>query len=122
MVGRTPVSTPVTREALASALLRGRRKRARVIRNIDFGKPAWDVLLELYVARAANTLVSVSSLCIASGVPTTTALRWIARLEHTGHIERTPDPRDRRRYFLSITSVAYRDVDRWLDSMVSMLG
>jgi len=34
--------------------------------------PAWDMLLDLTAARAESRAVSVSSLCIAAGVPTTT--------------------------------------------------
>src|SRR3546814_1843272 len=53
--------------------------------------PAWDMLLDLYLAAERNTRpVSISSLCIASAVPATTALRWIKTFrseEHTSELQ-----------------------------------
>ena len=42
------------------------------------------MLLDLTAARAEHTRVSVTSLCIASGVPPTTALRWIGQMSDAG--------------------------------------
>jgi hypothetical protein len=46
--------------------------------NIALRDAGWKVLAEPS-ARAEHVRVSVTSLCIASGVPPTTALRWIGR-------------------------------------------
>ena len=37
-----------------------------------FGEPAWDILLDLYIANVENKPVSVSSACIGSAAPPTT--------------------------------------------------
>jgi DNA-binding MarR family transcriptional regulator len=71
------------------------------------GEPCWDVLLDLCIAEIEGHRVSVTSLCIASGVPSTTALRWISLLERDDLIERQADPRDKRRTFLRITKRAF---------------
>ncbi|MBX9815072.1 MAG: hypothetical protein K2X76_10255 [Sphingomonas sp.] len=85
------------------ALLRARRLRDDYFGAGLFEDPAWDVLLDLYAAEIEGTRVSVSSLCIAAAVAPTTALRWIARMTDQGLIDRVPDPRDRRRAFLSLS-------------------
>lgn len=68
-----------------------------------FADPVWDMLLDLVAARAEHRLVSVTSLCIASGVPTTTALRYLKILEDLGLVDRAADARDRRRRFVTLS-------------------
>src|SRR3546814_5777917 len=62
---------------LVRRIIHQRQLRARFFDPALFGDPAWDMLLDLTAARAEHNRVSVTSLCIASGVPLTTALRWI---------------------------------------------
>ena len=47
--------------------------------------------------------MSVTSLCIASGVPPTTALRWISQMVDQGLLERVSDDSDKRRAFIALT-------------------
>jgi DNA-binding MarR family transcriptional regulator len=47
--------------------------------------------------------MSVSDACLASGVPLTTALRWVGTLAKEGWISRNSDPFDGRRVFVSLT-------------------
>lgn len=61
------------------------------------------MLLDLTAARAEHKRVSVTSLCIASGIPSTTALRWIGILINAGLCERLEDDQDRRRVFIGLT-------------------
>src|SRR5690606_19158395 len=65
-------------------IIRQRQLRTRYFDAGLFADPAWDMLLDLTAAAAENTRVSVTSLCIASGVPPTTALRWIAQMVESG--------------------------------------
>lgn len=81
-----------------------------------FADPAWDMLLDLFAAAAEGRQVSVSSACIASGVATSTALRWVSELEEGGLLSRSPDPRDGRRTFLEIAPGASDAVERWLNA------
>jgi DNA-binding MarR family transcriptional regulator len=48
----------------------------------------------------------VTSLCIASGVPPTTALRWIAQMTEAGLLAKDQDENDRRRAFVALTEPA----------------
>lgn len=87
----------------ASQLYNLRLRRNRLFGAELFGEPAWDMLLDLYVHAAADRKVSISSACIASNVPATTALRWLNVLADRGLIEREPDPQDARRFYLKLT-------------------
>jgi len=79
-----------------------RRLREKFFPAELFSDPAWDMLLDLMTARLDRRPVSVSSLCIASAVPATTALRWIKTMTEAGLFERCADPHDGRRVFIGL--------------------
>ena len=85
------------------AILKRRRDRDRYFPAELFSDPAWDMLLDLSAARLEGRSVSVSSLCIAAAVPTTTGLRWIRNLCDVGMFVRTTDPDDLRRGIISLS-------------------
>ncbi|GGD65491.1 hypothetical protein [Croceicoccus mobilis] len=87
-------------------IIRQRQLRANFFDSELFADPAWDMLLDLTAARAEGQDVCVSSLCIASGVPPTTALRWIGQMTEAGLFERLPDPADRRRAIIRLSRKA----------------
>ena len=88
------------------AMIRARRLRDQYFSGELFADPAWDMLLDLLLARLEQRTVAVSSLCIAAAVPPTTALRWIKRLTDEGIFVRTADPRDGRRVFIDLSDEA----------------
>jgi len=96
-----PVSAATVRGAI-----RARRLRDQFFAPDLFADPAWDMLLDLFAARLEGGHVSVSSLCIASAVPPTTALRWITTLTDAGLVARQDDPADKRRAFIVLTARA----------------
>lgn len=75
-----------------------------------FGEPAWEMLLDLLISKQEGRPVALNSACIASGAPTTTAMRWVKFLQRAGLVEEQPDPKDRRRKFLVLTSLGERKV------------
>lgn len=87
-------------------IIRLRHLRKHCFDSKLFADPAWDMLLELSVARAEKSPISVTSLCIASGVPATTALRWIDVMTKAGLFERHGDRLDRRRVYVTLTDKA----------------
>ena len=99
---RAPLPDP----RLVRRIIRARQARARFFDGDLFADPAWDMLLDLTAARAEHTRVSVTSLCIASGVPPTTALRWIGQMSEAGLFQRVEDPGDRRRAFIALSDTA----------------
>jgi hypothetical protein len=97
---------PLPDPRLVRRIIRQRQLRARFFDGELFADPAWDMLLDLTAARAEHTRVSVTSLCIASGVPPTTALRWISQMTQAGLLQRVEDETDRRRAFIALTDKA----------------
>ena len=91
---------------LVRLIIRQRQLRSQYFDSELFADPAWDILLDLTAARAEHTRVSVTSLCIASGVPPTTALRWIGQMVEAGLLERVEDETDRRRAFIQLSDKA----------------
>lgn len=97
---------PLPDPRLVRRIIRQRQLRARFFDGELFADPAWDMLLDLTAARAEHSRVSVTSLCIASGVPPTTALRWIGQMSEAGLFQRVEDEADRRRAFIALTDKA----------------
>lgn len=111
LVRATRPSLPDPR--LIRRIVRQRQLRGRFFDGDLFADPAWDMLLDLTAARAEHTRVSVTSLCIASGVPPTTALRWIGQMIDAGLLERVEDETDRRRAFVALTDRAAEAMARY---------
>lgn len=103
---RRPLPDPVHVRQMIAA----RQARAKFFDGDLFADPAWDMLLDLTAAHGERQRVSVTSLCIAAGVPATTALRWIKQLVENGVFERVADASDKRRAFIALS-------DRSLDAM-----
>jgi DNA-binding MarR family transcriptional regulator len=104
-----PVAVPqrATAEAPTAArirkMLKARRLRERFFEFGLFADPAWDILLQLFEAKLGQFRVSVGALSIGTGVPSSTALRWIRALEQKGLIRRRPDPFDARRIYVELS-------------------
>lgn len=92
------------------------RMRRRLIGD-EQGDPVWAMVLELCAARLEDRELSVTSLCLASGLPVTTALRRLDELENDGRIRRNPDRSDRRRVFVALEGDFH---DRILAQIVAM--
>ncbi|UIP06438.1 winged helix DNA-binding protein [Erythrobacter sp. SDW2] len=97
---------PLPDPRLVRQIIRQRQLRQKFFDGDLFADPAWDILLDLTAARAEHERVSVTSLCIASGVPPTTALRWISQMVALGLLERVEDEQDRRRAFIALSDRA----------------
>lgn len=81
------------------------------------GEPCWDMILDLCISEIEGRKISVTSACLASGVPITTALRWISLLERDGLIEKESDSKDRRRTFLRISKTGFERTFRYFKSI-----
>jgi DNA-binding MarR family transcriptional regulator len=95
-----------TTEAEVRAVLWARRQRELVLGKELFSDPAWDILLELYAAALGQRRVPTSELSIAAGIPLTTTLRWISKLESEGLVTRADDPLDGRRVWIALANQA----------------
>jgi hypothetical protein len=108
------VDAPPPTEEEAAQLIRciiaARRHRDSLFDEGTFADPAWDMMLDLALARLEAKKVSISSLCLAAAVPPTTALRWVGSLSAKGIFVRIPDPTDARRVFVEISEEAFARV------------
>jgi len=102
---------------LVRKIIRQRQLRSRFLDGDLFADPAWDMLLDLTASRVECKRVSVTSLCIASGVPPTTALRWIGQMVEAGLFARVCDDSDRRRAFIELTDKAAHAMARYFSEI-----
>ena len=113
-----PVRTGPNHLALARKAYALRRKRAAIFNNPDlFGEPAWDILLDLYIAHAERKPVSVSSACIGSAAPATTGLRWLGVLADEGLVLRENDPEDNRRVMVRLSSAGVTAMAQFFETV-----
>ncbi|NLR72921.1 MarR family transcriptional regulator [Novosphingobium sp. ERN07] len=99
-----------------------RRKRERYFPADLFAEPAWDILLDLYIFRLEGRRATVKSVCIASGVPQTTALRWINLLIEKELLDRTQDEHDSRVRCISLSDNGYHAVRAMLLAALGKSG
>lgn len=103
--------------AVVRAIICARRLRNESFEPRLFSDPAWDILLDLYLAKVEQRRVSVSSLCIAAAVPQSTALRQISWLVSRGLVERHPNKLDGRVTFVEITEGGCSSMRNFLDRL-----
>lgn len=111
--GASPFLDPV----LIRLLLLVRSLRNKHLES-DFDQdPAWTMLLELAWAELQGNQMSITSLCIGSGVEDTTAHRYLKVLEEDGFIVRRSDARDGRRCFVELSPGGRRALSRLLQDL-----
>lgn len=93
---------------IARSFYKIRRSRIQFLPADLFAEPAWDMLLDLFIQRSMGRRVSVTSLCIASGVPPTTALRWVSGLIENELVVRIESDQDRRKAYIVLTEKGFR--------------
>jgi hypothetical protein len=103
--GNEPLMTAATE---ARRLYRQRRRRDRYFPANLFAEPAWDILLDLYVAQAEGRATTTSSACIGAAVPQTTGLRWLTRLEDEGLVRRSTSAGDERMRLVTLTDDGFQ--------------
>ena len=100
--------------ARAQRVYQSRRKRAQIFDDEKlFGEPAWDILLDLFIAACHEKRVAVTSACIGAYVPNTTALRWLNVLELKGLIFRESDEQDGRRTYVALSELGFKRMSEY---------
>jgi len=112
---------PLPRLVIARWLYWSRGKRPIMGGNGIFSDPAWDILLDLYIRQCEGKHTSVTSSCIASRVPPTTALRYHSLMEKNGWIVRIKDESDKRIRFVRLTGDGERRLTSYFDEVGSNL-
>lgn len=86
---------PAPTDVPAAAIEKARRHyRLRRLRDHEFGpalfgEPAWDILLDLYIAASDPRLASIMSASMAASVSTQETARWLILLEALTPLIRT---------------------------------
>ena len=102
---------------IPSSILSARRMRDDIFGEELFSEPAWDMILDLSRAAAQKQRISVTSLCIASNVPATTALRWITIMIDKDIFERVQDEGDKRRVFVQLSDKGRKMVAKYFQAI-----
>jgi DNA-binding MarR family transcriptional regulator len=103
---------------LASEIYDSRRLRSHYLSESLLGEPVWDMLLALYCAAAKGERVSVSALCHAAAVPSTTGLRWLQLLEQKKLVERCKDHLDGRRFWVRLSDRSHATMTDYLTALI----
>jgi hypothetical protein len=88
---------------VAETVYRSRQARGKYFAARMFGEPVWDMLTDLFIAELRGKQISTTSLCLASSVPQTTALRYINVMERERLIERYSSSADSRVVYVKLT-------------------
>lgn len=114
-----PAAKPVNPQSskFARWIATARAARRKFFDEQLFADPAWDMLLELYALRGEGCRISVSKLSVAAGVPCTTALRWIQKLESEGLVVRCDDPLDGRRVWVELSDHGAQTMDSYVEQL-----
>ncbi len=106
--------SPSEHERVTAAVVAARRaydlahRLNREVGSEVCGDPAWMMLLDLFMTSMAGKRLSVTSLCIGSRAPSSTALRYLMLLCKDGLAERIADQRDGRRSHVLLTAAGLR--------------
>ena len=103
--GNAEVAPPPTTEelvAFAKRISAMRGCRNNFLSDDLLGEPGYDMMLALFIADADGHRLTVSDLTRASGVPSTTALRWMATLQERGLTRRRLNNLDARMVFIEL--------------------
>jgi Fic family protein len=109
----------------ARQLYQSRRLRDRIFGISLFADPAWDILLDLFIAKREGRKVTISSACAAASAPTSTAARHIAHLVQKRLVVRVSRQEDARSSYLELTAAGdrkltqlFREVEQSADDRV----
>jgi DNA-binding response OmpR family regulator len=97
------------------AMLEIRNLRSQLLPQEIFADPAWFMLLELALLEKQGKQISVSGICLTSGVSQTTALRRVQDMVEAGLLIRRDDPQDRRRVHVTLSPTANVKLNSLLD-------
>lgn len=93
--------------AILRDIILRRRMRNEVIPSHLLHDPAWDMVLDMMLSKLEGQALSVSSVCMATSVPFTTAIRWLKNMETDNLVRRWTDPQDRRRDLVELTDACF---------------
>ncbi|MES3096022.1 MarR family transcriptional regulator [Sphingomonas aerolata] len=79
--------------------------------------PAWDMMIDLFIAAATGETLCVKDLTLMSGGSAAGTMRRIDRLQQAELLRRHVDPADHRRVHVSLTDTGHRAMAAMLDHL-----
>lgn len=114
-------SKAIDRIGAAKLMYAARRDRDIFFDPELFGEPAWDILLDLYIAGVEGRQISVSSSAMGARAALTTGLRWIAALVERGLAVRTHNVLDQRVTYVALSDSGRVAIEAFLDRYIQHL-
>ncbi len=81
-----------------------------------FADSCWIMCLDIYICDLKDKRVTVSAIAHSSGIPMTTAMRYINVMAEQGLIVKTPNPADNRMIFVSASLDCRKKIETLLSS------
>jgi DNA-binding MarR family transcriptional regulator len=107
---------PNRRRRAVRFIIKSRTDRKKFLPQSLFSEPAWDMLLKIYAAAIEQQSVPILSLAKAAGVQSSTAVRWVAALEHQGLVTRE---RSNSAQAVSLSERGWLAMDSYFENMSS---
>jgi hypothetical protein len=104
----------------ARQILAGRKQRERYFDPVLFSNPAWDILLNLFVAGADGRPVTVLDACIASTAPQSVAVRWLSYLKQEEMIMERTDSSIHRQTVICLSEHTRLAIASYLGSLTTI--
>lgn len=102
---------------IARRVLEARRKLGALSPGDLLRDTAWDMMLELFIARQTGRRLCVKELTLLCGESPAGAVRRIDRLQAAGLACRSVDPRDHRRVFVELSDRGFEAMHAMLDDL-----
>lgn len=102
------------RTATLTRIIRARTRRSALFSAELVADPAWDILLELSLARLEGRTVSIAELVRLSPVGENIVLRWVDKLAQDGWIRAEVDASDARGAQLDLSEKAADAMQKWI--------
>lgn len=81
-----------------------------------FANSCWNMCLDIYICDLKDQRVTVSAIAHSSGIPMTTAMRYINVMVEQGLLTKTPNSADNRMIFVSVSADCSEKIEQLLQS------
>lgn len=81
-----------------------------------FADSCWNMCLDIYICGLKEEQVTVSSIAQSSGIPMTTAMRYINVMVEQGLLEKSANPSDNRMVFIAVSHECRSKIETLLSS------
>lgn len=100
--------------AMARSELKARQRQKKIVSEAGvFGEPAFEILLDVYIAGAEDRRLTATQVCANVGVSVTIGDRYMAILERQGLISRNRSKSDFRCTYVRPTRLGTEKIDEF---------